>query len=159
MPAFFLGILSSGLVVDGLYRCLLRDRYRRFERFTSERLGIDGDRVLIGFAVIVIAGSALCFLAGVTIFARFDEDGVELGRPLTVQSTFHTYAHVKAVEHHATVRAPIGNIVQRPHFIIFFDDGASWSTEGPLQDPGPELAGQIANLVARQSGRALVEKP
>jgi hypothetical protein len=159
LPALFLGIISSAIPTEWLYRCLLRDRYRRYERFCNERAGYDGRRALVWLAGLFTAGSAVCFLAGVRSFARFDEAGVEIGRPLAFRSTFYPYARVKAIEHRATFRAPNGNTIRRPHYVILFDDGTSWSTRGAFRDPVPEIDERIVQLVARRSGRSIEEQP
>ncbi len=158
LPALFLGVISSAIPTDRLYRCLLGDRYRRFDRFCNERAGYDGNRALAWLSAFIVAGSAVFFLAGVTCFARFDEAGVEIARPFASRSVFYGYARVTSIEHWATFRAPNGTPI--PHYIITFDDGSTWSTRIPaLRDPVPDLDGQIMELVARRSGRSIVEKP
>jgi hypothetical protein len=159
IPAIFLGIISPAVPIEWLYRCLLRERYRRFERDCNERMGFDGRRAFAWLAAFVAIGSSVGFVAGVTSFARFDEAGIEIGRPLSFRSKFYTYKSVTLIEHRATVRAPNGNIVQRPHFVIDFDDGTSWSCEQLLRDPEPELDARIAQLVAQKSGRRIIEQP
>jgi len=98
-------------------------------------------------------------VAGVTTFARFTEAGIEIGRPLSFHSRFYEYARVQAIEHRATSRAPSGNAVERTHFVILFDDGASWSTLAGLRHPVPEVDGRIAELVSRRCRRAIIERP
>ena len=159
LPALLLGSITAVIPLDWLYRALLRDRYRRFERYCYERIGFDGNRVLVGLATLVSAGSAVFFLAGVTSFARFTDAGVEIGRPLSFTSHFREYARVRAIEHRATYRASDGNAVRRPHHVILFDDGTSWSTREGLRDPVPEVDQEIAQLVSRRSGRAVVSRP
>ncbi len=158
IPALFLGMISSAIPMEWLYRCLLRDRYPRYERSCSERVGFDEKRALMWLAPLIIAGSVVCFLAGVTSFARFQEAGVEVGRPLALRSTFYDYAHVRTIEHRAAFRAPNGNIIPRYH-VITFDDGSSWSSRSVFRDPEPDLDGRIAELVARRSGRPIAEEP
>ena len=120
----------------------------------------DAKRVFLWLAALMIAPSAAWFLAGVRSFTWFDEAGVEVGRPLAFRSTFYTYAHVKSIEHRSTFRAPNGNVIQRrPHYVIVFDDGSSWSTRDMFRDPVPDLDRQIAQLVARKSGRLITEQP
>jgi hypothetical protein len=159
LPALFLGIISSAIPMEWLYRSLLRDRYRRYERSCNERVGFDGRRVFTWFAILVTAGSTVCFLAGVKSFARFEEGGVKIGRPLAFRSVCYSYACVQAIEHRVTFRAPNGNTIRRPHYVILFDDGTSWSTRGVFRDPVPELDGRIAQSVARRSGRSIMEQP
>ncbi len=158
-PAFFLALITSAIPLDGLYRALLRDRYRRYERCCMERVGFDGRRLFVCLAVVVFAGSAVCFLAGVTSFSKFTDAGIEIQRPLSFRSGFYEYARVQAIEHRATFRAPIGNTVQCPHYVILFDDGTSWSSHEGLRDPVPEVDGQIAQLVSQRSKRPIIEQP
>lgn len=157
-PALLLGIISAVIPVFGLYRVLLRERFRRFQRFCNEHVGFAADRVLKLLATIIIAGSAVFFVVAVRSFARFTEAGVEFGRPLSFRGSFYKYTRVQAIEHRATFRAPIGNSVQRPHYVILFDDGASWSSEDFLGATHDE-AYRIAQLVSVRSGRAIAERP
>lgn len=159
IPAIFLGIISSAIPLDRLYRALLRDRYRRFERSCEERVGFDGNRVIVALAVLVFAGSAVFFLGVVTTFTRFTDTGIQIGHPLSFRIDFHEFTRVRAIEHRATFRAPNGATVRRPHFVIHFDDGTSWSTRQHLRDPVPEVDEQIAQLVSRRSGRAIMSRP
>jgi hypothetical protein len=159
IPAIFLGIISSAVPMEWLYRLLLRDRYRRYERFCNERVGFDGRRVFAWLAAFVAIGSSVGFVAGVTSFARFDETGVEIGRPLSFRNKFYPYKSVKSIEHRATFRAPNGNTIQRTHYVVVFDDGTSWNTREGLRDPVPESDDRIAQLVAQKSGRPIVEQP
>jgi hypothetical protein len=159
LPALFLGIVSSSVPVTWLYRLLLRDRYRRFERACDERVGFDGRLVTVWMAAVFAVGSSVWFVVGVRTFARFDGVGVEMRRPLSLRSTFHSYASIKAIEHRATFVAPNGNVVNRPYHIIVFDDGSSWSTNGGLRDPVPELDARIVEMVSRESGKPIQERP
>ncbi len=159
LPALFLGMGTCWIPLDGLYRVLLRDRYRRYERYCIERYGFDGRRLLVCLAVIAIAGSAVFFLAGATSCTRFSDAGIEIQRPFSFRSVFYVYAQVRSIEHRATVRAPIGNTAARPHHVIVFDDGALWNSRADLRDPAPELDGRIAKFVSQRSERPIIEQP
>jgi hypothetical protein len=160
LPAGFLAIITSAIPVEWLYRALLRHRYRRFERFCNERAGFDAGRAMVWLAALVVAGSAVFFLAGVTSFARFTESGINIGRPLSLRSESYEYARVRAIEHRSTIQGPGDNKIGRPHYVIHFDDGTSWSTlDGLLRVPEPELDGRMAQLVSDRTGRGIVERP
>jgi hypothetical protein len=158
LPAFFLGIISSAIPLDWLYRLLLRDRYRRFERACHERMGFDDRPVLLLMTAIIVCGALLYFAFMVGSFARFTDSAVEIGRPQSFGSVSYQYTRVRAIEHRATLQAPNGNIVHRPHYVILFDDGNSWSTDA-FVGPTPAEAEQIAQLVSRRSGRVIDERP
>jgi hypothetical protein len=158
-PAMFLGIVSSAIPMEWIYRFFLRERYPRYVRFCNERAGFDATRVGWWLVGLIIAASAFFFIFVVTSFARFDETGVEVGRHLAFRSTFYEYSRVKAIEHRATFLGTNGKTILRPHYIITFDDGTSWSSRGGLRDPVPDSDREIAQLVARKSGQLILEQP
>jgi hypothetical protein len=159
IPAIFLGMITSMIPLDWLYRTLLRDRYRRYERYCMERVGFDPRRLYVCIVVIFFAGAAVFFLAGVTSYSRFTDAGIEIQRPFSLRSSFYEYARVRAIEYRATFRAPAGNRVQTPHYVILFDDGRSWSSRDGLRDPVTKVDGQIAQLVSRRSKRPIIKQP
>ncbi|MFO0956849.1 MAG: hypothetical protein U0800_05195 [Isosphaeraceae bacterium] len=159
LPSLFLGIISSSVAVAMLLRALLRDRYRRFVRYGNVRAGIDGWAAFRWLAAIVIGGSILGILVGLTSYARFDEEGVEIGRPLRFQGQFYPYRSIQSIEHRATLIAPNGNTVRRPHHVLLFEDGTTWSTREGARDPIPDLDVPMSEFIAKQAGRTIVELP
>jgi hypothetical protein len=159
IPAFFLGAITAVIPLEGLYRGLLRDRYRRYELYSMGRGGAVARRIFVGLAVALSAGAAVWFLAEVTSFTRFTDAGVEIQRPLSLSSRFYEYARVQAIEHRIPSLVRNGNTVRYPHYVILFDDGTSWSSREGLRDPVPDLDEQIASLVSRRSQQPIVEKP
>ncbi len=160
LPAIVLGIVSAAIPMHWLYAALLGDRYPRYERACNERVGFDGWRVFVWMAGFAVAGSGAFFWADVVTFARFDDQGVEIGHPLAVPSHFYPYARVRAIEHRASFVAPNGNVIPRDYYVIRFDDDATWST-GSLfhDDTGQRDDGAIARLVADRTRLPIVEIP
>jgi hypothetical protein len=158
VPAFFLGIISSGIPMFGLYRLLLGGRYKRYDRACAERVGFNARPVVILLAATFLLGTAVFFYFLAGNFARFTDSGVEIGRPLPFLGRSFAYEQVRAIEHRAAIRSSNGNLIPRPHHVILFDDGTSWSTEN-LFRPGPEEEEKLVRLVSRRSGRAVVEPP
>jgi hypothetical protein len=156
-PAFMLGILSAGIPLNGLYFVLLRHRFRRFSRFCDERVGFDGFRAFRATAIVFIISCLVYSWIVASFFARFTQEGVEIGRPLWF-GNFYNYKQIRRIEYRATFQAPNGNIVNRPHYVILFDDGASWSSDR-LFDAGSDEAAKIVELVSRRSGRAIDKRP
>ena len=156
MPAIFLGVTSSAVPIDLLYRYLLRDRYHRYTLHSNEHAGFDQRRAFSGLATVVAVGASVGFVGIVTCYARFDDVGVEIRRPFGIRSKYCTYKSVKSIEHRVTVRAPNKGTVQGRYYVITFGDGTTWST---LHDPVPEVHDQVAKLVAQKSGRPIIEHP
>lgn len=159
VPAIFLGMLTAIIPLDLGQRALLRDRYRRFERYGNERLGFDSNRVFLVLLAFGLVGASLFFLAGATSFARFTRDGIEIGRPFSFRSRFYEYWRIEGIEHRATYQAPAGNTLERPHYVILFDDGSSWSTREGCRDPVPRVDDPILKYVSSRTGKAIVPRP
>jgi hypothetical protein len=159
VPSLFLGILTAPSPLDARNRALLGERYRRFERYCEEKQGYDARKAYALLAALAVPAALAFYLAGPTSFTRFTKDGIEIGRPLSFRSEFRKYSNVRTIEHRATFRAPSGRTVHRPHYVIGFDDGESWSTRGLLREPVPEVDDPMARLVSARSGRAIVERP
>lgn len=158
-PAMLLGLLSSVVPITALYLALLgRRRCHRFNRFCSERVGFDGYRVLALLLFVYVVGTLVFFSVAVRSFTRFTGFGVEIAQVIPPGRTFHEYGRVRSIEHRASFRAPIGNTVCRPHYVIAFDDGSAWYSNGVYNLPH-ELAVRIARMVAQRSGRAITERP
>jgi hypothetical protein len=158
VPAMLLGIITSAVPLNGLYLALLRSRYRRFSRFCDERVGFDGGRAFAVLVAVCVVGTLVFFTVAVRSFARFTGSGVEIGRALLPGTTFYEYKRVRSVEHRATFRAPIGTTVREPHYVVAFDDGSAWYSNG-VHNPPQEVAKRIARLVAQRSGRTITERP
>jgi hypothetical protein len=158
VPAVLLGTITSVIPLTALYSALLGNRFRRFDRFCSERVGFDGDRAFALLAAVLVVGSLVFFNVSVRSFARFTGSGIEIGRLVPPGRRFYEYERVRSVEHCESFRAPIGSIVRQPHYVIVFDDGTTWSSNG-VQNPPQEVAEGIARLVAQRSGRTVIARP
>jgi hypothetical protein len=150
VPALLLGVITAAIPLNGLYLALLRSRYRRFSRFCDERVGFDGGRAFAVLVAVFVVGTLVFFTVAVRSFARFTGSGVEIGRTLLPGRTFYAYERVRSVEHRATFRAPMGTTIRAPHYVIAFDDGSAWYSNG-VHNPPQEVVERIARLIAQRT--------
>jgi hypothetical protein len=159
MPAVFLAIVSMSRPTKRLMRSKYGDSYHRYIRYINEEARFDVGRAFFWLTIVLIVGSAVWFLGMVRGFARFSDTGIELGDPLKLRKSFYEYARVKSIEYTMTMRALNGKLLSKPHYVIVFDDGESWSTFDGRRDQIPELDGQLAQFVSSKSGRPIIQKP
>ena len=62
LPAFFMSLLVSGVVLTPVFKAILRDRYVEYERYQALRFGMDQNRLLKGFARIMSVAFVLSVL-------------------------------------------------------------------------------------------------
>jgi hypothetical protein len=126
-------------------------------RFSTEFFGFDARPLFVGIVVVGVVASAAFCAGGMRTFARFEDGGIAIGRPLQSRTRFYEYARVKGIEHRATFYAPAGNVVEMSHYAIVFDDGSEWTTRELIRIPDRELDERIIKFVAERSGRTIEE--
>ena len=159
LPSVFLGLMTSVMILQLLLRMGLRRGYPRLVRYYSETMRFDVMKVMWASFVIVLLGSSLWFVWGIHSFSRFSQRGIELGNPPFFAVTFHPYDDVLAIEQHATFVAPNGNQVARPHLVIQFKGGTSWTSRTLFGEPNVDRDRELANLVSQHSGLPVVNVP
>ena len=159
LPAFFMALLLSGLLLTPLLKAVLKQSYPDYERYNALRYGFDQKRVLKGLAVVVCTGCALL------TYAFFDAYVVASPQELRVNTLFgperrYAYPQVVEVVTAPALVAPNGNTVYRRVFLIRFADGSSYSTDNmPEQELGQRSRTELIEFILRQSGLAPTEKP
>lgn len=159
LPAFFMALLLSGLLLTPLLKAVLKQSYRDYERYNALRYGFDQRRVLKGLAVLVCTGCALL------TYVFFDAYVVASPRELRVNTLFgperrYEYTQITEIVTAPALVAPNGNTVYRRIFLIRFADGSSYSTDNmPQQELGERSRTQWIEFILSQSGLSPREKP
>ena len=158
LPAFFLALLLSGLLLNGLGRVLLKERFADYERYNALRHGFDQQRVLKGLVVFVCTGCALF------IYIFFDAYVAASPQELRVNPLFgserrYAYTEIAEVVTAPALIAPNGNTVHRREFLIRFADGSSYSTNYmPKEEIGGRSTAQWVEFILQRSGQELKTK-
>ena len=158
LPAFFMGLLASGVILTPVLKRLLKERYAEYERYTALKFGFDQNRVLKGFAIGISAGFV------VAVFVFFDAYVVASPSELRVNPFLgferrYAYREISEVVTAPALIAPNGNTVYRRVYLVRFSDGTSYSTDNmPEHELGGRTRVQLIQAILERSGLAPREK-
>ena len=158
IPAFFMALLASGLLIDPIVKALLKERYAEFERYNALRFGFDQRRVLKGFAIVICTAFAL------SVFALLDAYCVASERELRVNPLIglerrYAYADIAEIVTAPAFVAPNGNTVHKRFHLVKFRDGTSYSTRNmPEHEIGGRDVAALAKAIIQRSELKPVEK-
>ena len=153
IPAILLGIGTWWIPLDWLYRALLRDRYRRYERYCIEQNGFDWRRLLVCLAVVLSAAAAVFFLAGVTSRTRFSDAGIEIQRPFSFRSVFYDYGRALPASRARRLRSRSTDELHASEVLIPVASGLrSPIVPQPATPPGAALAATPSGAQMRYNG-------
>jgi hypothetical protein len=157
LPAIFLGILTGGALTHLLYARLLGDRYAEYTLYANLRAGFDTWRVGRVLAAGMILLSAVAVPMGLDCYTRFTDEAVHVNTFFSLGERRDPYADATEIRRIATFRAPNGNVIARPYFVLIFQDGSRWSSRDGLHDDDAKRDQAILAFVSRRSGKPVSE--
>jgi hypothetical protein len=129
LPALFIGILVGAIPTDLLYRLLLKERYAEYTLYGNLKTGFDGWRVVKFLALAIIIPSALLACLAMDCYARFTDDRMITNRFWGIGESARAYQQITRIRQVQSFKAPNGNIIERPFYVLHFNDGSIWSTK------------------------------
>lgn len=161
LPAIFLGMLHSPILLDPIGKRCFRD-YDRLLVFTASRSGeprgaIGASRLVQVLLVLFSLGAIGVLLVGWTWFVRIDASSITVARPFAFSAQTHQADKVTAVLRVARLRAPNGDEVPDDHLVIQFADG-SYFRAGTERDGFPPHLRQELIGFAERTGIAVVDQ-
>ena len=156
LPALFLGIITSALPVILLYKALLRERYAEYIHYTNLKAGFDGLKVFAWISAPIVVLAVAAVVIGINTYTQFKDDAIVIKRPVAWRPVAYPYGRVAAVAEVARLVAPNGNLVDRTHYVIRFDDGTSWTSEDGMHEGEPEHDRAAVTFAAEAAGKAIL---
>jgi hypothetical protein len=159
LPAFFMGLLLSGVILTPIVKRVLRGGFAEYERYTALRFGIDQTRAMKGVAITICSAFALA------VFAFFDAYVVASPGELRVNPFFgfervYSYRDISEIATAPALIAPNGNTVYRRIYVVRFNDGTSYSTDNmPEYELADRTRIQLMEAILQRSGLTALEKP
>lgn len=158
LPAFFMALLVSSVLLTPLLKIVLKERYAEFERYSALRHGFDQRRVMKGFSI------AICAACALSVYAFFDAYLVASPGELRVNTLFgserrYAYGDISEIVTAPALIAPNGNTVYRRVSVVKFKDGSAYSTDNmPEHELGDRSRADLIHFILRQSGLSPTEK-
>ncbi len=124
-------ILAFGLVsytMDLFYKWILKDDYPNYLAWGNKLYGFDGRRVTVILSkILVLIGVSATFLCFQWSF-KINDNQIEINDFLSIRPTTYEFTEVQAVVHFEKLVAPNGDVKNKDHYKIYFNDGNDYST-------------------------------
>jgi hypothetical protein len=149
LPSMFLAILLSAVPMHFLYlRMLGAERYAEYIEYGNQRFGIDTWKLLRYMAYVAVP---LCVISAFLLldsYVRVTESKIGVNSFFGVGEKEYAYdevAHLRLVK---SFKAPKGNIVRKPYFVIGFSDGAEYSFKRTQHETGLQEQKEIVHFIS-----------
>jgi hypothetical protein len=158
IPAFFMALLLSGVVLTPALKFLLKERYAEYERFAALRIGFDQNRAMKGLAIVFSSAFILA------VFALFDAYFVASPNQLRVNPLLgferqYAYGDVSEIVTAPALIAPNGKTVHKRVYVVRFRDGTFYTTDNmPEYEVGDRSPTLLIQYIVHRSGVSPKEK-
>ena len=152
VPGLLLGLGTSIVPVLLLFRLILGKRYAEFMRYADRAMRYDQRKLLPAALILVAVLVFPIILFGLNAYTRFAEDQIVVNRLFSLNESQYSYDDIEQLAHFAKFKAPNGNIVDKPYFMITFENGDTWSTRNRLSIHSPESDAHLFDFLSRKTG-------
>lgn len=128
IPAFFMALLLSGVILTPVLKALLKERYAEYERYAALRFGFDQNRVMKGLAITISSAFVIAVLALFDTYVVVSPSELRVNGLLGLERRY-SYSEISEVVTAPALIAPNGNTVRRRVYLLKFGDGYSYSTD------------------------------
>ena len=164
VPAVFLGIFGSVVIVDPLTRILLGRRYTEYCHWEQARRGLHGpvgvqlySRRFILFAVVLGILMAGWTVLAMNWYVRLSDNEIALKPLFGVREQVYPYSRVQQIvlTTHVVVK---NDIIPREGLHLRFDNDQTWSTGQTFALPdAPEEKKHLLDFLTRKTGKPLTK--
>lgn len=151
-PAFFLAILSSVFPLMVLFKAVLKDKYKEYIAYSNSLYKADGFRALKAVSFILIPICIIVIFLGMNWYTIFTPAEFYKNGYFSLNETVHQYSDTKAIYKIKKFKAPNGNIVEEPYYIIVFIDGYKWSQRDDPVEIG-DFETKVLKYIYQKSGK------
>ena len=126
-------------------------RYDEFWYYYDHNYGVNSKKALLIFSSVVVPLTLVCFLMIYNTVQRITPENIQYSGFTELNTTTYRYDQVTKIEWVKSFKAPNGNIVRDPYYVIHFADQQDWSLRDTLADLTQAQQQEIAQYIAQKS--------
>lgn len=134
-----IGMLSAlGCTIFAIFKIVkwvFKSKELDYWNYYNRKYGYRASRLLkyLGIFVIIISSILVCL--NLNFYIKFKENKIEINQVDSFKSIEYGFEEIAKIIHYQKTIAPNGNIVDKPHYAIVFNDGFKWKTNDKLRTP------------------------
>ena len=108
----------------------------------------------VGILSLTVGSIWICL--NLNSYAKFKEDRIEMKKFGSIKEVEYEYSSISKIIHYQNITAPNGNVVERPHYMIVFNENQKWRTIDEFRTP-KHSDEQIIKLIKEKTGLVIEE--
>lgn len=149
LPSLFLAIFLSVIPLHYLYRKLLGvKRYAEYTEYGNQKFGVNSLKLLIYMGYIIIPICLAFTILSLDHYARINKSSVAINRFFSIGETEYDFSQIQSIELTKSFKAPNGNIVKKPHFVVHFNDNTSLNLNSAMYELSFEQQQDAATYIS-----------
>jgi hypothetical protein len=152
-PSFFLGMITSAISFTLLFKLKIEAECKKHALYGNLRVNFVLQKLVRRMTMIIGPAALIFSLLAMNCYTRFSESEIVIKRFLSIGEIRYPYSRISAIKSVRYFKAPNGNVKERPHFAIEFDDGERWTTRDGLHNPDPETDRRLIQYVSGKCGK------
>ena len=126
--SLFSGMLLATLIMFTISKRLLKNDWEEYLAYTNLKYKFNYVKVskyTIRFFAFI---TGLLIIAILDWYSAFGQQEIKLNGLLSISAKTYKYSDIIKIKDIERLKAPNGNIVDDPHFIVEFSDGVKWNS-------------------------------
>ena len=156
LPSIFLAIFLAGIPLHFLYlRLLGPERYAQYIEYGNQKLGVNSWKLLRHMAYVIVPLCVIFTALTLDSYVRITESKIGINPFFGIGEKEYSFEDVRNLKLVKSFKAPNGNIVYRPYFVISFADGTEFNFHKTLFDTNIKEQERIAVFISHKSNRTI----
>ncbi len=152
IPSLFLAILLSGIPIHFLYLWLLGPtRYAEYTEYENQKSGIDYRKLFRYIACVIIPSCIIFTFLVLDSYVNITALKIRVNSFFDLYEREYSFEEIAFLKHVKSFKAPNGNIVHKPYFIIGFTDGSNFNFHRTLHEISIKEQEEILQFISSKS--------
>lgn len=143
-------------IIFKISRLLFKDDADRYWIYYNRKYGFNASIILKYLSILLIFTSSILACMLLNTYVIFKSESIEINRFRSYKSDVYTYKSIRGITHFQKDIAPNGNVIDKPHYVIFFDNNTSWKTTYGGRTPSSS-DDEIMKYLQEKTGIAIKE--
>ncbi len=133
--AIFTSLGYSVFAFIKLAKLMFKERHEDYWIYYNRLYRLNASGILKYLGIIIILVSSILVCLNLDTYLKIKENQIEINGFRTLKSQQYDLESITKIVHYKKTVAPNGNIVKKPHYALFFEDGFEWRTNDDLREP------------------------
>lgn len=124
--------------------------------YYNRKYGFKATGLLKYLGIVLVFGSSILVCLNLNSYVKFKGNKIEINQLKSFNPTVYEIESITKIIHFQKTIATNGNIVQKPHYAIVFDDNYEWRTNDNLRTPSID-DDKIFSFLTKETGLKIEE--